>query len=892
MESKSVTFYQSKDIELPFGVKIGALEGESPIVSFSEQVKDPLKPLVNSNINPYSDLQVTVRLYANSKPLTLPVSTSYKSFKTSRKWNEWLTLPFEYASLPLDAQLAITLWDYQDSGRAMVPYGGTTVRLFDPRECLLQRGRQKLKIWLGQAADGLANTKTPSTFSSRNELDRLEQLIKKHESGDMKSCEWLDNLAFRQIEKISRMNLSNNNNHLNTQGSDPFLIIELAQFDFPVVFGETEYEFIQYPKFKPTALQQQQYQTYQTLAKPEIINTGMGTTNTTPNTETSSTDSTRITKVYDPDMFRENLIEAKYRRLIRSHKTGPLDKELKPNAKMRDELNGILATPSIQELTDDEKNLLWKFRYYLTRDKRALTKFLKSISWSFPLESRQAVELLPRWAEIDVADALELLGPAFSNRKVRSYAVERLKKASDHELELYLLQLVQALKFEFRGILKKHNHNSHNSSHVDNGDGLSIEHSALAQFLIARAVNNDVLGNYFYWYVNVEAMDFDNTANSTSNDNNGIGNFFRLCLDEFMAALDETSLNTLTRQVKFIQKILYIAQTVKTAKNTRPQKVEQLRALLSDSKTGLLHFEPLPLPLDPAVIVNGCLPDECSVFKSSLTPLKITLTTPNGGTYAIMFKTGDDLRQDQLVIQLVNLMDSLLQTENVDLRLMPYRILATGPVDGALQFIPNQTLASVLTEHGTILKYLQKHNPDPSTELGVKAPVMETFVRSCAGYCVMTYLLGVGDRHLDNLLITPRGHFFHADFGYILGRDPKPFPPLMKLPIQIIDGMGGLTSANYDKFRGYCFTAYSTLRKSSNLILNLFMLMSEDSSIPDIVYEGGGVKAVNKIKDKLCTEMTEEQAMVHMQNLINDSVSAFLPMVIDRLHNLAQYWRA
>ena len=576
---------------------------------------------------------------------------------------------------------------------------------------------------------------------------------------------------------------------------------------------------------------------------------------------------------------------------------------------------------------------------------------------------------------------------------IRTHAVAALERIDDDTLLSFLPQLVQALRYENArssfAIIASGEGGADSPTAASVPSSTATAASALgplARFLIRRASAALRLAVPLHWYLWTEyAGDVEREKLSPT------GAHFAAVHSHFTELLRSSSpafVDVLQRQDELTNQLGYMVNELRSQRNAA-RKTERLRSLLSPSGacSELASFVPgLPYMLDTAVRLTGIVGEESFVFKSALSPLmlvfrtearrvgppKLPLSSPRGPSSTarvdsdgfadgqsvhVIYKRGDDLRQDQLIVQMVQLMDEMLkQHGGLDLKLTPYKVLATGPDTGFVEcVIGAKNVSHVLSEHKTILGYLRTTRPrtdastpgsagpasgggggggggsgmptrmrgasvasedeadadeldsfaglaattppaaavamGPAALSDVDPTAIDNFVRSCAGYCVITYLLGVGDRHLDNLMLCPDGRMFHIDFGYILGRDPKPYPPPMKLCKEMVDAMGGASSELYrTTFVSLCVEAFNILRKNTNLFLHLFHLMSH-SGLPDISDIGGGQKALLKLEERFHSDLSDEEAAAHIVALLSESLTAIFPRAVEAVHRIAQMVR-
>nr|XP_028596552.1 phosphatidylinositol 4,5-bisphosphate 3-kinase catalytic subunit delta isoform [Podarcis muralis]XP_028596553.1 phosphatidylinositol 4,5-bisphosphate 3-kinase catalytic subunit delta isoform [Podarcis muralis]XP_028596555.1 phosphatidylinositol 4,5-bisphosphate 3-kinase catalytic subunit delta isoform [Podarcis muralis] len=578
--------------------------------------------------------------------------------------------------------------------------------------------------------------------------------------------------------------------------------------------------------------------------KGELLNP-TGTVRTNPNTESAAALVIRF-----PGILLYPVYYPSFEQIMEHGRNGQCPRYMSEDPEEKQQLKEILERRSHTELYEHEKDLVWKMRHQV-RDQYpgALAKLLVVTKWNKHEDVAQMIHLLQSWPELPVLNALELLDFNFPDRYVGSFTVNSLKKLTDAELFQYLLQLVQVLKYE---------------SYLD---------CKLTTFLLDRALSNRKIGHFLFWHLRSE-MHVPSVALR-----------FGLILEAYCRGSTH-HMKSLMRQSEALNKMKALNGIVKLSalKNPKPQTKEFMHTCLRQ-ETYLEALSNLQSPLNPSVILAKVSVELCTFMDSKMKPLWIVFNNEEiGGTsnVGIIFKNGDDLRQDMLTLQMIQLMDILWKKEGLDLRMTPYGCLSTGDKTGLIEVVmDSDTIANIQLNKSNmaataafnkdaLLNWLKSKNPGDALDRAI-----EEFTLSCAGYCVATYVLGIGDRHSDNIMIRENGQLFHIDFGHFLGnfktkfginRERVPFILTYDF-VHVIQQGKTSNSEKFERFREYCERAYMILRCHGLLFLHLFALMKA-AGLPELSCS----KDIQYLKDSLALGKTDEEARKHFQLKFNEAL--------------------
>ncbi|KAM6214064.1 phosphatidylinositol 3-kinase C2 domain-containing subunit gamma [Sarcoramphus papa] len=514
---------------------------------------------------------------------------------------------------------------------------------------------------------------------------------------------------------------------------------------------------------------------------------------------------------------------------------------------------------SLLLFSEQQRRILWFYRYYCNNQNCSLPLVLGSApSWDRTTVS-EMYAVLRRWRFSNPLEALGLLTFSFPDQDIRRTAVQQIENMSNDELLEYLPQLVQVLKFEW-----------------------SLE-SPLVKLLLNRSLQSIRVAHQLYWLLK-------NAQNEVH---------FKIWYQKLLAALQfcagKTLNNEFSKEGKLVRILEDIAKKVKAASDSKRKEV--LKVEINRLQLFFQEVKVCRLPLNPALVVQGIEADSCSYFTSNAFPLKISFINANApsGNINVIFKTGDDLRQDMLVLQLIRVMDSIWLQEGLDMQMIIYRCLSTGKGQGLVQMVPDATtLAKIHRESGligplkenTIKNWFRHHHPLESSY----QEAIRNFFYSCAGWCVVTFILGVCDRHSDNIMLTNAGHMFHIDFGRFLGhaqtfgsirRDRAPFIFTSEMEYFITEG--GKNPQRFQEFVELCCRAYNMVRKHSQLLLNLLEMMLH-AGLPEL----NSIQDLKYVYDNLRPQDSDLQATSYFTRKIKESLECFPVKLNNLIHTLVQ----
>ncbi|KAJ3184727.1 Phosphatidylinositol 4-kinase pik1alpha (PI4-kinase)(PtdIns-4-kinase) [Geranomyces variabilis] len=217
---------------------------------------------------------------------------------------------------------------------------------------------------------------------------------------------------------------------------------------------------------------------------------------------------------------------------------------------------------------------------------------------------------------------------------------------------------------------------------------------------------------------------------------------------------------------------------------------------------------------------------------------------PTWRLLSVIVKSGADLRQEQLALQLIEEMQRIWRSANVPVWVRCFRIMITSDQSGIMETVRDAISVHSIKKEGyakqqnerglpfTLYDHFVREFGHPSSMRYGAA--QDNFMRSLAAYSIVCYLLQIKDRHNGNILLDIQGHVIHIDFGFMLSNSPggagfelAPF----KFPQEYVDILGGRDSEKFAEFRALAKECFLALRKRAEEIVGLVEMMEHGSKM-------------------------------------------------------------
>jgi phosphatidylinositol 4-kinase len=262
---------------------------------------------------------------------------------------------------------------------------------------------------------------------------------------------------------------------------------------------------------------------------------------------------------------------------------------------------------------------------------------------------------------------------------------------------------------------------------------------------------------------------------------------------------------------------------------------------------------------------------------------------------SVMAKSNDDLRQEVFVMQMIHYFKSVFAKANLPLWLKTYRILSTSKDCGTIEVLTDATSIDGLKKspgfpaEGGLRAYFEQTYGPPESKPFKEA--QKNFMQSLAAYSLVSYLLGLKDRHNGNIMIDTRGHLIFIDFGFAMGMAPGHEFSFEKAPFKLtqeyVQVMGGTSSECYKEFERLFVAGLQESRKNAQIALGLVEIMMYKSNYPCFSgWRYGGERAIKRFEKRLFLHTRDDQVKRRALGLIRKSNGNFGTWLYDAF----QHW--